>query len=77
MIAGLCYGTMNVFAKLAYNKGLIVTRFILIRFVVLLVMSYSFGRMFRGTNFDLRNYDKKILAAVFGRSCLSLVSKSM
>lgn len=77
VFAGLCYGTMNVFAKMAYQKGLLVTRFTLIRFLTLFVMSYIFGKLVRGTNFDLRKYNKKILLIVFGRSCLSLVSKSM
>jgi drug/metabolite transporter (DMT)-like permease len=77
VLAGLCYGTMNVFAKLAYNNGMIVSRFILTRFIILFVMSYIFGKFVRGTNFDLRKYDKKVLMIVFGRSCLSLLSKTM
>lgn len=77
VFAGFCYGTMNVFAKLAYKKGLLVTRFTLIRFFTLFLMSYIFGKAVRGMNFDLRKYDKKILLVVFGRSCLSLASKSM
>lgn len=77
VIAGLCYGTMNVFAKLAYNKGLLVSRFVLARFLVLFIMSYLFGKFVRKTDFDLRKYDKKVICVVFGRSCLSLTSKCM
>ena len=77
VLAGLCYGTMNVFAKMAYEKGILVSRFVMIRFLMLLVLSYTFGKLVRKTDFDLRKYDKKIVGVIFFRSTLSLVSKSM
>jgi len=54
IIAGLCYGTMNVFAKMAYAKGMLVSRFVLMRFMVLFLASYTFGKIVRKTSFDLR-----------------------
>ena len=77
IIAGLCYGTMNVFAKLAYERGMIISRFVMMRFVVLLLASYTFGKLVRKTNFDLRKYNKKSILVVFFRSCLSLFSKTL
>ena len=77
VIAGLCYGTMNVFAKLAYERGMIISRFVMMRFVVLLAFSYLFGKIVRKTDFDLRKYDRKSILIVFFRSCLSLFSKSL
>ena len=77
VIAGLCYGTMNVFAKMAYAKGMIVSRFVLMRFASLFFLSYVFGKCVRKTNFDLRKYNKKVIFVVVLRSALSLFSKSM
>ena len=68
---------MNVFAKLAYERGMIISRFVMMRFGVLLIASYLFGKIVRKTNFDLRKYDRKSICFVFSRSCLSLVSKVM
>jgi hypothetical protein len=75
LLAGVCYGIQNIFAKLAYDRGLLVTRFIYIRFLVMFVGSYTFGKL-KGINFDLRQYDRKVIAVIFFRSTLSLVSKS-
>jgi len=75
--AGLCYGIMNVFAKMAYSKGMLVSRFVMIRFLMIWVCSYIFGKLVRKTNFDLRQYDKKIIGLIFFRSFLSLISKTM
>ena len=77
VIAGLCYGTMNVFAKLSYERGLEVSRFVLMRFFVLLTCSYTFGKVVRKTSFDLRKYNKKVVTMIFLRSAMSLVSKVM
>ena len=77
MIAGLCYGTMNVFAKMAYAKGMIVSRFVMMRFATLFFLSYVFGKVVRKTNFDLRKYNKKVVFVVVLRSALSLFSKTM
>lgn len=77
VIAGLCYGTMNVFAKLAYERGLPISRFMLSRFAVLFSASYAYGKLVRKTDFDLRKYDKGIIGVIFFRSCLSLISKTM
>ena len=77
IFAGLCYGTMNIFAKMAYNKGLIVSRFVIMRSGVLGVCSYVYGRIFRNVNFDLSIYEFKLILMVFGRSTLSMISKCM
>ena len=75
VFAGLCYGTMNVFAKLAYERGMIISRFVMMRFFVLLIASYTFGKIVRKTDFDLRKYNRKSICIVFFRSTLSLFSK--
>ena len=75
LFAGVCYGIQNIFAKLAYDRGLLVTRFIFIRFLVMFSCSFVFGKL-RGINFDLRQYDRKIIGIIFFRSSLSLISKS-
>lgn len=77
VIAGLCYGTMNVFAKLAYSKGMLVSRFVMLRFAVLAFASYIFGKLVRKTDFNLTVYDPRIIGVVFLRSALSLLSKTM
>ena len=53
-MAGLCYGTMNVLAKLAYADGMILSRLILMRFTLLGFLSYSFGKIVRKADFDFR-----------------------
>ena len=54
VLAGLLYGTMNVFAKIAYTKGLLVSRFVLMRFSTMAFFSYIFGKYVRKINFDLQ-----------------------
>jgi len=76
LIAGILYGVQNVFAKLAYEKGLQITRFIIIRHAVLFVSSYIYGRL-SGVSFDLRVYDWSSIKILLFRSLLNLVSKSM
>ena len=77
LIAGLCYGVMNVFAKLAYDKGMTVNRFVFIRFFTLMIFSYLFGRFARKTSFNLCKYNKKVILLIFMRAALSLFSKVM
>ena len=77
VLAGLCYGSMNVFTKLAYSNGMIISRFVMMRFFVLGLASYIFGKLVRKTDFDFRKYDSSVIMFVFFRSALSLVSKSM
>ena len=76
LIAGLGYGTLNVFAKLAYNKGLMVSRFVIIRNLVLFTCSYLNGKFVRKLDFDLRQYDSKVIKVLVSRSCLALISKT-
>jgi drug/metabolite transporter (DMT)-like permease len=57
LVAGLMYGTQNVFAKLAYERGLQVPTFILMRHLVLLIGAFFFGKL-RGISFDLRIYPR-------------------
>ena len=76
VFAGLCYGTMNVLAKLAYNDGMILSRLVLMRYVVLVALSYSFGKLVRKTDFDIRKYDFGAIMLVFFRSALNLFSKT-
>ena len=76
LIAGLFYGTQNVFAKLAYERGLQVPTFILMRHLVLLVGAYCFGKL-RGISFDLRIYPRESIKLVFKRAFLNMISKSM
>ena len=77
LIAGLCYGSMNVFSKLSYEKGMIVSRVTFMRFFVLFVSSYTFGKLKRGVNFDLRKYDRKVILVIVFRSFLSMCSKCL
>jgi len=76
IFAGLGYGSMNVFAKLAYGEGMLVSRFIILRFAVMAIASYLFGKFVRKTDFDLREYPRSSLGWVFFRSVLVLGSKS-
>ena len=76
LIAGLGYGTQNVFAKLAYERGLTITTFILMRHLVLLIGSYTFGKI-RGINFDMRAYSPKTRSLLLKRCVMSAISKSM
>lgn len=76
IIAGLGYGTQNVFAKLGYEQGLAVPTFILIRHMVLFIGSYTFGKL-RGINFDVRAYPRDAMSLVFQRCIIGSVSKSM
>ena len=66
-----------MFAKLAYDKGLTVNRFVTMRFFILMACSYVFGKIFRKTSFDLRKYKSKVVLMTFFRAALSLVSKIM
>ena len=77
VLAGLCYGTMNVFAKLAYSRGMLVSRFVMMRFAVLAIASYIFGKLVRKTDFNLTIYEPRVIGIVFLRSALSLLSKTM
>ena len=76
LLAGLGYGTQNVFAKLAYERHLKITTFILMRHLVLLTGAYIFGKL-RGINFDYRAYPRKTINLVLKRCILSAISKSM
>jgi drug/metabolite transporter (DMT)-like permease len=77
VMAGLSFGAMNLFAKLAYNDGLTVSRFIVMRFAVLAIGSYLFGRFSRGVNFDIRLYDKKQIKLIVIRALITIVAKAM
>lgn len=77
IMAGCCYGILNCFAKLAYNRGLPVSRLILMRFMMLGIGSYVYGRFVRKTSFDLKQYDKKQIRLVFFRAFISLTSKGL
>lgn len=76
IFAGIGYGSMNVFAKLAYGEGMIVSRFIIMRFAVMAIASFVFGKFVRKTDFDIRQYPAKSIGMVFFRSVLVLCSKS-
>ena len=77
VFAGLCYGTMNVFAKLAYQNGMLVTRFIMMRFFLLALLSYVFSKIFRKQDFDVRKLSKETLFYVVLAASIGLVSKVM
>lgn len=76
LIASMGYGSMNVFAKLGYERGLQVPTFIFIRHLVLLIGSYTAGKC-RGINFDLRIYPKDSMRLLSKRVLIGLFSKSM
>lgn len=76
ILAGFCYGALNVFAKLAYEKGFQVSRFILVRHFVLFFASFTIGKFIRGIDFDLRKQDPQVIKLLIFRSFLNLVSKS-
>lgn len=65
-----------MFAKLAYENGLTVTRFILIRHLNLFVLSYLYGKFFQGIDFDLRKHDGKSIKFLFIRAVISMISKT-
>jgi drug/metabolite transporter (DMT)-like permease len=77
VFAGLCYGSMNVFAKLAYSNGMLVTRFIMMRFFLLAALSYIVGKSCRKQDFDIRKLSKNTIGYVILASSIGLVSKSM
>ena len=68
---------MNVLAKTGYENGLQISRYFLIRHIVLVVCSYTFGKFQRGTNFDLRNYDFSVIKLIAFRCVLSTISKAL
>lgn len=77
VFAGLCYGTMNVFAKLAYQNGMLVSRFIMMRFFLLAFLSYTFSKLCRKQDFDIRKLSKETIGYVILASSIGLVSKVM
>lgn len=66
---------MNIFAKLAYNDGLAVSRFITMRFLVLTIGSYVFGRFFRKTDFSLGKIKSKKL--IVARALITILAKAL
>ena len=66
-----------MFAKLSFERGLPITRFILMRSLVLWLASYVFGKVFRKTSFNLKKYRKKMIGVIFFRAVMSLISKTM
>lgn len=76
IFAGIGYGSMNVFVKLACGEGIIVSRFIIMMFAVKALASFIFGKFIRKTDFDIRKYPGKSIGMVFIRSVLVLCSKS-
>ena len=76
VFAGLCYGTMNVLAKLAYQDGMTTSRLVLMRFFLLGLLSYGFGKIVRKDDFDFRKYDPKVIGFVFFRAALNCFSKT-
>ena len=53
MIAGLCYGSLNIFAKLAFELDLPVSRFLLLRHGITMVGSYTWGKLVRDIDFNI------------------------
>ena len=74
VLAGLCYGTQNVFAKLAFKRGLSVTRFTMIRHLMLTIGSVICGKI-RGVNLDPRRYAPFLVAVLLVRAVLGMLSK--
>ena len=77
LLAGLCYGLLNLFAKLSFEAGMSVPHFILWRHVYQALFSSSFGTLVRGVDFNLFNYPREVNSVLIGRSLVNLVSKSM
>lgn len=64
-----------MFAKLAYKRGLSVSKFIFIRHLVLTMGSFTFGKI-RGYNLNIFSYDPEIVMLVFLRAGFGLISKT-
>lgn len=77
MIAGLCYGCLNIFAKLGFEHGLVVSRLLLMRHGITLIGSFTWGTLVRGVDFNLTKYPRKAMSIVFFRSFLAMISKYM
>ena len=77
VIAGACYGLMQIFSKQAYERGLSVAQFLLIRHLCLLFFSYSIGRFCMKINFDMRQYSVEQLRIPMIQAVLALFAKIM
>ena len=51
--------------------------FIFIRHVLLSAGAYLFGKIFRGVNFDLRQYDVKYIRRLVMNGGISIISKTL
>lgn len=77
LLAGVCYGLLNLFAKLSFEAGMKVPHFILWRHVYQALFSSSFGMAVRGVSFNLFNYSSEVNKVLIGRSLINTISKSM
>jgi len=77
LLAAICYGMLNIFAKLGFERGLLVSRLVVYRHGLTMVMAYLFGKLVRDIDFDLRKHDRKAIGATFLRSSLVMISKLM
>lgn len=77
IISGLSYGSMIVTSKLSFDRGMLVSRFVLMNSIILFVISYLYGKCTRGISFNVFKYDFESGVLLFVRSFLSMISKMM
>lgn len=77
ILAGFCYGSLNIFAKLGFENGLVVSRFLIMRHGVTMIGSYVWGKLVRKIDFNLGKYERKQVMLLFLRTFLAMISKYM
>ena len=75
IIAGCCYGAMQVFAKQAYDGGLTVGQFLLARHFILAFHSYILGKCCRNVDFNLTKYSFDELKFPMAKAGLAVFAK--
>lgn len=75
LLAGVCYGLLNLFAKLAFDEGFSVAHFMLLRHVSQIFYSFGFGKYVRGCNFNPSAYGMEVYLVLLLRSALNFASK--
>jgi len=60
---------------MAYEGGITISRYMLIRHIILIMGSYAMGKS-RGVNFDLRVHNKDGMKLIAMRTCSAFMSKT-
>lgn len=75
LLAGICYGALNVSAKLAFESGVSIAHFFLFRGLSQTVFSYLLGKHYRGTNFSFNEINNEARFVLLTRSSVNAISK--